>query len=124
MQDDWTKQTFLTLIITTLLSMPFALITWQPLTSSHISIFILLGFLYTISKMFLVKGIKRTPLTLLAPIGFTKLIFNATLAYLFFNEIIKTNAIIGSSLIIFATLIVIHSSRKTSATNLQMQKIS
>ncbi|NRA73542.1 MAG: DMT family transporter [Rickettsiales bacterium] len=121
MKDHWTKQTFLTLIITILLSLPFALSTWQSLTFYNILIFILLGFLYTISKMFLVKGIRRTPLTLLTPIGFTKLIFNTTLAYFFFNEIITANTIVGSSLIIFATLIIMPASKPLS-TSLQTQK--
>jgi drug/metabolite transporter (DMT)-like permease len=112
MRDHWTKQTFLTLICTTSISLPFALATWTPLTNQHIFIFALLGILYTISKMFLMKGLNRTPLLLLAPIGFIKLTFNASLAYLFFHEITTVSTIVGSSLIIFATIMVMRSTKK------------
>jgi len=112
MKDHWTKQTFLTLILTTSISFPFVILHWQPLTTSHLLILFKLGALYTLSKMFLVKGVVRTPLTLLVPIGFTKLMFTATFARLLFGEIISINTIVGSSLLILSTLIVLHSTRQ------------
>jgi drug/metabolite transporter (DMT)-like permease len=112
MRDHWTKQTFLTLICTSLISLPFALATWTPLTNKQVSIFILLAILYTFSKMFLVKGLNRIPLLFFAPISFMKLTFNASIAYFFFKEVISMNTIIGSALIIFATLILMFSTKK------------
>jgi drug/metabolite transporter (DMT)-like permease len=117
MKDHWTKQTFLTLICTTSMSLPLALLDWKPLAGPQVSIFILLGVLYTISKMFLVKGLNRTPLLLLIPIGLIKLTFNATLVYFFFNEITTVEAIIGNLLIVLATVIVMYSTKTIASTN-------
>ena len=64
------------------------------------------------SKMFLVKGLNRIPLLFFAPISFMKLTFNASIAYFFFKEVISMNTIIGSALIIFATLILMFSTKK------------
>lgn len=117
MKDNWTKQTFLTLICTTSMSLPLALLDWKPLAGPQVSTFILLGVLYTISKMFLVKGLNRTPLLLLVPIGLIKLTFNATLVYFFFNEITTVEAIVGNLLIVLATVIVMYSTKTIASTN-------
>jgi drug/metabolite transporter (DMT)-like permease len=117
MKDHWAKQTFLTLICTTSMSLPIALFNWSPLAGPQILIFILLGILYTISKMFLVKGLNRTPLLLLVPIGLIKLTFNATLVYFFFNEVTTVEAIIGNLLIVLATVIVMYSTKTIASTN-------
>jgi drug/metabolite transporter (DMT)-like permease len=112
----WTKQSFLILTICIIIAAPFAIATWKPLTCKHIEFLVLLGVLYTINKMFLLKALARARLVLLAPIKYTKLIFAAILSYVLLGEVINFNTIIGSTLIIFATILVIHSTKNASDT--------
>ena len=111
LRDHWTKQTFLTLILTLLISLPFATATWRPLNSQYINIFILLGSLYTLSKMLLVKSLNSARLIILAPLSYSKLVIAAVLSYIFFEEAITINTMIGSALIIIATIIVMYSTK-------------
>jgi drug/metabolite transporter (DMT)-like permease len=111
---NWTEQGFIILILCIPMALPFAITTWKPLHFKHVEIFFLLGALYTINKMFLLKAISNARLILLAPIIYTKLIFAAIFSYLFFNEVVHLNTIIGSMLIITATILVIYSREKSN----------
>ena len=116
LRDHWTKQTFLTLILTSLISFPFAIATWQPLTNQYLGIFFVLGIFYTLSKMFLMRSLNATRLIILAPISYTKLIVTAIFSYILFEEVITLNIITGSILIVISTILVMHSTKQTTAT--------
>jgi len=109
----WTKQSFMILILCTPLSLPLAITTWQPLTHTHIKYILYLGIIYTTNKMLLMKALANTRLVLLAPISYTKLIFTAISTYLLFNEVISLTTIMGSTLIIVATILIACSTKKT-----------
>jgi S-adenosylmethionine uptake transporter len=108
----WTEQSFIILILCVIISLPVAIATWHPLTDYHVKFIVLLGLLYTINKMLFIKSLAKTRLVLLAPIRYTKLIFAAIFAYLLFNEVIHVNTMIGSLLIIAATMLVLYSAKK------------
>lgn len=114
----WIKQSFTLLSICVPMSLPLALATWKPLTLTHIKVFVLLGLLYTLNKMFLMKALANTRLILLAPIGYTKLIFTAIFSYLIFNEVVSLNTILGSALILSATVLLMYSTKDTKSTGL------
>ncbi|NRA73541.1 MAG: DMT family transporter [Rickettsiales bacterium] len=110
----WTQQSFRILFLCTIMSLPLAVITWQPLTYTHIKFVIILGLIYTVNKMLLIKALANARLVLLAPISYTKLIFTAISTYFLFNEVISFNTIIGSTLIIAATILIMYSTKKTT----------
>lgn len=110
--NNWMEQAFIILILCVPISLPFAITTWKPLSYKHLEFILLLGLLYTINKMFLLKALAYTRLIMLAPIQYTKLIFTAIFAYLLFGEVISVNTILGSTLIISATILVLYATKR------------
>jgi drug/metabolite transporter (DMT)-like permease len=114
----WAKQSFMLLTLCVPISLPFAIATWQPLTLTHVKFFVLLGILYATNKMFLMKALANTRLILLAPVIYTKLLFTAIFSYLLFNEVIHSNTIFGSVLIVSSTILLMYSTKDTKSTDL------
>lgn len=110
--NNWTEQSFIILVLCVPISLPFAIATWKPLSPKQLEFILLLGLLYTINKMFLLKALAHTRLIMLAPIQYTKLIFTAIFAYLLFGEVISMNTILGSTLIISATILVLYAAKR------------
>jgi drug/metabolite transporter (DMT)-like permease len=110
----WAKQSFILLALCIPISLPFAIATWQPLSIMHIKFLLILGILYATNKMFLIKALEYTRLILLAPIIYTKLIFAAIFAYFLFGEVLQLNTILGSTLIVSATIIVMYQGKQYS----------
>jgi drug/metabolite transporter (DMT)-like permease len=120
--NSWMEQAFIILILCVPISLPFAIATWKPLSHKSIGLIVLLGALFTINKLFLLKALAHTRLTMLAPIQYTKLIFAAIFAYLLFGEVVSWTTILGSTLIIIATVLVLYSSRKITNGNSSVQR--
>lgn len=114
----WIEQSFIILVLCIIISLPTAILTWQPLTYSHVKLIALLGILYTVNKMLFIKSLAKTRLVLLAPIKYTKLIFTTIFAYLLFGEVIHINTVIGSAFIIVATILVMYSTTQSRARDL------
>jgi drug/metabolite transporter (DMT)-like permease len=114
----WVKQSFILLSLCVPMSLPLALATWKPLTPTHVKFFILLGMLYSLNKMFLMKALANTRLILLATVGYTKLIFAAVFGYLIFNEVISFNTVLGGALILSATMLLMYSTKDPKSTDL------
>lgn len=106
-RDHWTKQSFLTKFLSTLISLPFGLYTWHSVNLNQLAMFSLLGVLSVLSSLSFLYALVRTPLVWLAPIEFVRLIFVSILSYLFFGERLALNTVIGSLFIITSVIIVV-----------------
>lgn len=67
---------------------------------------ILSATLSSIASIGLAYSFSKTKLTILLPFDYTRLIFATTLAFIFYDEIISFDTIIGSALILFASIYV------------------
>lgn len=106
-KDHWTKQSFLTMLLSTVISLPFGLYTWHPINFSQLSMFILLGCLSVLGSISLLYALVRMPLIWLAPVEFVRLIFVSVLSYFCFGEKLSLNTVVGSLFIIMAIIIVV-----------------
>jgi drug/metabolite transporter (DMT)-like permease len=112
MRDHWAKQAFTTALASTVVSLPLGLYNWAPLSTRQCFIFLTLGCFAVLNKISLVNALSRIPLLVLTPIDFMRLVFTASIAYLFLGEKLASTTILGFVLIATATLVNAHQIRK------------
>ncbi|MFK7973802.1 MAG: DMT family transporter [Rickettsiaceae bacterium] len=106
---------FYSALITALLALPFAIKEWVQPNTLELGLLFLLGASANLILFFLLKAFAATDATALAPYRYFELVVSAIIAYLVFQEIPKDATILGSCIIIPATLFVIYSEKKEFA---------
>ena len=86
------------------LSLPGALITWTPFTWHQLEIIIGLAFCGTLAQLCMTYAFRAAEISLLMPFDFTRLIFSAVLAYVFFDELITLNTLAGGFIIVASSV--------------------
>jgi drug/metabolite transporter (DMT)-like permease len=114
MRDRWLKQAFGTVLVATIISLPFGIYNWSPLSSRQCFIFLSLGCLAVLNKIASVNAFYRLPLVMLMPLEFTRLIFVSSIAYLFLGEKLVSTTIFGFFLIAAGTIVLAYKARKKS----------
>jgi drug/metabolite transporter (DMT)-like permease len=107
MRDPWAKQTFLTAVASTIISMPFGLYYWQPISLKHGWLLILISLLSSLNKVAIANALSRVPLVMLASLDFARLIFVAIFAYVLLGEHLTISTMLGFCLITTSTLIIV-----------------
>ncbi len=93
-------------------SIPVAVPYWQPFTTSQFSMAFVIALCSTIAHLFMARAFVRTELVVLAPFDFTRLIFTAALAYIFFGETVDAHTLTGSAVIVASAVYIAHREAK------------
>ncbi len=86
---------------------------WRPMTASGVCAMFLLGLIGTAAHLMLTRAIKLTPVSILAPIQYTLLIWGVFLGIVVFGDYPSINIILGSGIIVTAGLLVFYRKSKT-----------
>lgn len=86
------------------LSLPPALFHWQPVAAPEWAGLALIAFFSTAAHLLLARAYTHTEMVVLMPFDFTRLLFTALLAYLFFNETIDSPTLLGALIIAGSTV--------------------
>lgn len=89
-------------------SLPTGLAHWQPFTSWQFFLVFLIALFSTVAHLLMTRAFMRADLVVLMPFDFTRLIFTAALAYLFFGEVVDAQTITGAAVIVAATVYIAH----------------
>ena len=101
-------------IIVTLITLPFALYWYEPVSGGTLLQFLIIGAFGTVGQSAIAWAYKHAPATLLGPLEFTSLIWAVTFGILFFGETPSLYTLVGSAIIIAACLAVIQPAGKPS----------
>ena len=96
----------------TVLSFPMALPNWHWITLEDGLLIFFIAFTSTIAHWCLVSAYSLADIVKLMPFDFTRLIFTAILAYLFFDEVSGSETWIGAGIIIAAAVAIAHRDAK------------
>lgn len=89
-------------------SIPVAVPFWQDFSLYQFGIAFIVALCSTIAHLFMARAFARTELVILMPFDFTRLIFTAILAYLFFGETIDSQTLVGSVIIVVSSVYIAH----------------
>jgi drug/metabolite transporter (DMT)-like permease len=93
-------------------SVPVAISFWQPFTTYQLGVSFIVAFCSTAAHLFMARAFMRAELVKLMPLDFTRLVFTAILAYLFFGETIDSQTILGSAVIVASAVYIGHREAK------------
>jgi drug/metabolite transporter (DMT)-like permease len=85
-------------------SIPF----WKAFTGHDLWMAFIIAFCSTVAHLFMARAFKRAELVVLIPFDFTRLIFTAGLAYVFFGETIDSATALGALVIVASTVYIAH----------------
>ncbi len=97
-------------------SIPVAIPFWQPFTIPQFGMAFIIALCSTVAHLFMARAFVRTELVVLAPFDFTRLIFTAVLAYIFFGEIVDSHTLAGSTVIVASAVYIAHREAKHKKT--------
>lgn len=92
-------------LISTLITLPGAVINWQPVPTAAWGWLIALGVIASAGQLALTKGYRTAPTGAIAVYAYTAVIYGALLGWLFWNEIPLWTTWLGAALIVSAGLI-------------------
>jgi|CXWL01.1.fsa_nt_gi drug/metabolite transporter (DMT)-like permease len=93
-------------------SIPIAIPYWQTFNSSQFAMAFIIALCSTIAHLCMARAFVRTELVVLAPFDFTRLIFTAVLAYIFFGETVDAHTLTGSAVIVASAVYIAHREAK------------
>lgn len=111
------KVVFYFALISTLLALIPALLSWKTPTLVQTAWLVLMALTSTIAQLLLSKGYGLAPAGQLGPYTYTSVAFAALFGWLLWDELLGLNSILGIILIIGAGVISIISKRSTTATS-------
>ncbi len=86
---------------------------WRPITLGGLGEMLLLGMIGTAAHLMLTRAVKLSPVSVLAPIQYTLLLWGIIFGVVFFDDYPSISTIIGSSIIVGAGLLIF--SRKSKS---------
>lgn len=95
-----------------ILSTPLALLHWQPMSTELWLTAWGIGITSLLAHSFLIAAYRHAAMNVLMPLDFTRLLFTAALAYVYFDEALEWRTVIGGSIIMAASFIALHGQRK------------
>ncbi len=99
-------------IFMTLWSLPLAIPHWQPVTLEQLWVVFLVALFSTAAHLMTTRAFKHTDMVVLVPFDFTRLIFIAVLAYIFFGETMDRYTLAGALIIAVSTGYIAHREAK------------
>ena len=85
---------------------------WQPMTGGQWLGLLVLGSFGTAAHVFLIRAFTLAPAALIAPLGYTKLLWVTILGYFVFGDFPEWNTLAGSALVVASGLYVVHRERR------------
>ncbi|MEP0942908.1 MAG: DMT family transporter [Rhizobiaceae bacterium] len=98
----------------TILTPPFAWLTWSPIASGHILPLLAIGVFSQAAQFCFLKAHGRAEAGFLAILGYLSLLLTTAIGYFVFNEVPSTAFAIGASIIVAATAWITGSERRRS----------
>lgn len=95
-------------ILFTALALPFV---WRPMSAFDLTLMAATGLLAGIAQFALFEGMRRAPVSVLAPFEYSSLVWAFMLGYLIWSDIPGSNVVLGAALIFSAGMIVIAGER-------------
>jgi drug/metabolite transporter (DMT)-like permease len=95
-------------ILFTAFAMPFV---WQPISAMDLALMAGTGVVAGIGQFALFEGMRRAPVSVLAPFEYSSLVWAFALGYLIWNDVPGSNVFAGAALIFSAGMIIIASER-------------
>ena len=105
-------QSFYSHLFSSVLALPFALYFWQPMSLGELCGSSLIALFGVINVIALFLSYSNAPMILLVPFSYSRLVFSAILAYLFYDEIPELHLFIGAAFIIATELYYYRSNKK------------
>lgn len=96
------------LLVTLPISFGFALLEWSWPKPEIWAVIILVGLLAAMAQLSIAKAFSQSEATALLPIDFTRLLFAATVGYIFYSETPDIYTFIGASLILASAVFAAH----------------
>ncbi|MFV9875273.1 MAG: DMT family transporter [Rickettsiales endosymbiont of Dermacentor nuttalli] len=103
-QDTTLIQIFYVYLAISFMLMPMAIFQWQVPTSMDMIYCVLIGLLQFINFYAIFKAYKYSPLSVVVPFDFSRMLFTLSITYILFNEGISGSAFTGAMLIVGATI--------------------
>ncbi len=89
-------------------SLPLAIPFWQAFTMEQMAMSFVIALFSTAAHLLMARAFTGTEMVVLIPFDFTRLIFTAVLAYIFFAETMDAHTIIGTLVIAASTIYIAH----------------
>ena len=87
---------------------------WQWPAIQHIPLFLLLGLVGSISHLCLIKAFRLAPASVVAPFGYTGLVWSIIFGFVLFADLPDRWTVIGASIIITSGLYIFHREQQVS----------
>lgn len=98
------------------LSLPPALVHWQPVTGPQWQLIIIIAVFSTAAHLLLTRAYRHADMVVLLPFDFTRLLFTAALAYVIFGEQMDHYTLAGALIIMASSIYIVHRERLRRAT--------
>ena len=108
-------QLFYVMLIGSILALPFAIQSWQPIKLEYVKYLALLALFHLIHVISFFKAFKFADISAVMPFDYSRLVFTGLLGYLFLHEMPDKYSIIGYLLIMSGGLYLIKSETKRNA---------
>ena len=95
-------------LLVTALAMPFV---WQPVAASELALMAGTGLIAGLGQFAMFEGMRRAPVSVLAPFEYSSLVWAFVLGYLIWSDVPGSNVFAGAVLIVSAGMIIIASER-------------
>lgn len=99
---------FFMALFMTPLSLPFAVPVWEKVSVEAWGLLAIVAFFSTASHLMLTRAYRHAQMVVLLPFDFTRLVFTAALAYIFFSEVMDAQTITGTLVIMASSLYIVH----------------
>jgi drug/metabolite transporter (DMT)-like permease len=103
---------FYTGLIGTLLTLPFGIMQWQPVTGETWLPVLVLGFCGGLGHHLVIAAHRLAPAPIVAPFGYTHIIWMTLLGYLLFNQLPDAFTLLGASVVICCGLFLLYRERQ------------
>ena len=103
-------------LLFTAIAVPFV---WQPVSLMDLALMAGTGLLAGIGQFALFEGMRRAPVSVLAPFEYTSLVWAFALGYFIWSDVPGSNVVVGAALIFSAGTIIIASERINSRQRLR-----
>lgn len=90
------------------LSFPPAIPQWQPVHNDAWGLLVVVAVFSTAAHLMLTRAFRRADMVVLVPFDYTRLVFTAILAYIFFGEVMGAYTVIGAAVIMCSSLYIAH----------------
>jgi drug/metabolite transporter (DMT)-like permease len=106
---------FIMISMMVVLSIPFAMLYWHPVTLKQIGWLFVLGFVANQAQLFMTYAYSKTDISIVQPFDFARLIFISVMAYFVFGEIISAPTLLGALIISVSSVYILYREKYVAA---------